>query len=204
MYNHSSARGILFAYDEEKKSTQLLLEALPFNHTTSQSQGSFDLLPNGNWVAGWGVQPSMAEYAGTGPVLENRTGVELEGQTPSLGVAQNLTMLWSAQYAATAAGARIQTYRVRRGQWHGFPQTKPSVVVEDGTLFVSWNGATEVSCWEVLGAQEDASGIECLGKAPRAGFETAIEVGNEFPKYLVHALDKDGNELGCSDYVAPK
>jgi len=64
-------------------------------------------------------------------------------------------------------------------------------------LYASWNGATEIARWSVLGGP-GAQELSPLGVAPRAGFETAITVPRP-PAYLaVEALDGAGTVLGRS------
>lgn len=186
---------------------------MPFNHTTSRSQGSIDLQPNGNWLVGWGQEPAFSEYLPTGPVLGDSTGVEKNGTgTPGLGAAgaQNLTMLWAAEIAATAADADVEAYRIHRANWTAYPKTYPNLTAEaNGTstnLYVSWNGATEVATWEVLGANDtsgDASAAS-IANATRTGFETTINVAEDkqHPVYQVRALDKNGAILGFSEFVS--
>lgn len=210
--NSTSARGIHFSYDEMAKTTQLISQAVPLNHTTSRSQGSVDLLPNGNWLIGWGDQPVMSEYAPSGPVLGNATGAEKNGtETPGLAAAgaQNLTMLWSAQFGAVAAGADVQTYRVHRANWNGFPTTYPNLTAEaNGTatnLYMSWNGATEVATWEVFGSNDTSGGAGVIiANATRTGFETVVNVaaGKQHSVYQVRALDKNGTAIGISEFAS--
>lgn len=211
--NSTSARGIHFSYDEEAKTTKLISQAIPFNHTTSRSQGSVDLMPNGNWLIGWGEQPYLSEFASTGPVLGNSTGTEINGtETSGLAAAgaQNLTMLWSAQFGAVAAGVDVQTYRLHRANWTGFPKTYPNLTAEaNGTstnLFMSWNGATEVATWEVFGANSTSGGegAVSIANASRTGFETTVSVASDkqYPVYQVRALDNNGTTIAFSEFVS--
>jgi hypothetical protein len=61
----------------------------------------------------------------------------------------------------------------------------------------SWNGATEVAVWVVLGG-DDADALVPLGSQPRSGFETAIEVAGQPQLVAVRALDGSGAILGQS------
>jgi hypothetical protein len=60
------------------------------------------------------------------------------------------------------------------------------------TLYVSWNGATEVATWEVLAGPEPDQ-IKPIGSVPRHGFETAITVGTAERYVGVQAKDKFGS-----------
>jgi hypothetical protein len=67
-------------------------------------------------------------------------------------------------------------------------------------VWVSWNGATAVARWVVLGGA-DSTHLPALGIAPKAGFETQISVPNR-PSYVaVAALDAGGHQIGRSATV---
>jgi len=51
---------------------------------------------------------------------------------------------WSAQFGFPK---RVQSYRMFKQRWIGRPETIPDVVVEAGSGYICWNGATEVSAW---------------------------------------------------------
>jgi hypothetical protein len=71
------------------------------------------------------------------------------------------------------------------------------------TLYVSWNGATEVATWEVLaGASPDK--LEPVGTAPRKGFETAITLQTDEPYVAVRAKDGSGRVLDASKALKPR
>jgi hypothetical protein len=87
--------------------------------------------------------------------------------------------------------------------WRGLPRDKPAVAVGSDrstgkqTVYVSWNGATEVRGWRVY-AGPDASDLPAVGVARRRGFETAIALGRASGHVAVSALDAAGNVLGRS------
>ena len=69
-------------------------------------------------------------------------------------------------------------------------------------MWASWNGATEVARWEVLGG-EAPDALVPLASAPRRGFETALSAPGA-PRYVaVRALDAGGAVLGTSRAVTP-
>jgi len=73
---------------------------------------------------------------------------------------------------------------------------------DDGgtTVYVSWNGATEVAGWQVL-AGNDAASLKVVGTAPRRGFETQVRLPDLAPAVQVRALDAQGAVLGQSSVV---
>jgi hypothetical protein len=99
------------------------------------------------------------------------------------------------------------SYRAFRFPWKGQPASVPDVAADrtsddEVTLYVSWNGATEVERWEVL-AGPHPDGLEPLGSVPRDGFETAISARTEAPHVAVRAKDSSGRVLGTSRSIKP-
>jgi hypothetical protein len=93
------------------------------------------------------------------------------------------------------------TYRAYRMPWTGTPVTPPKLAATtkggQTTVKASWNGATQVARWDVLGA-----GGAVVGSAARSGFETSITVPAQ-ASVAVRALDASGNALASSATVKP-
>ena len=62
------------------------------------------------------------------------------------------------------------------------------------TLYASWNGATEVTAWQVL-AGPGPEELQVIESVPRHGFETVIEVETAEPYVGVRAQDRSGGDL---------
>ena len=62
-------------------------------------------------------------------------------------------------------------------------------------VYASWNGATEVATWEVLGGAS-ATSLGSLGQFPRTEFETVLAVKASSGTIVVKALDKGGHGPG--------
>jgi hypothetical protein len=144
------------------------------------SQGSAQFLPDGHVFVGWGAMPYFSELAADG------------------------TVLFDGQFGVEGA----DSYRAYRIEWTGRPGGRPAVAVasgesEDGTVtvYASWNGATEIDTWQVLGGR-DAHHLELVTTAPKDGFETTIEAKTDEPYVGVRALDARGAILGTSNAVA--
>lgn len=115
----------------------------------AQSQGSYQPLGNGHILQDHGATPKIEEFDENGSVvMRARFGYD----------------------------NTMQTYRAYRYPWVGRPSTKPDVVAcpsSDGdksTVYVSWNGATDVQSWKIH------SGSKVKSSAVRNGFETVIVV----------------------------
>jgi hypothetical protein len=139
--------------------------------------GSMAVLPNRNALVGWGSMPFFSEYSSSGKLL-------LDASWPG----------------------KDQSYRAEFSpSWIGTPFYPPSAAVRRSagktSVYASWNGATQVARWEVLGGSS-ASSLRRVGLAPRNGFETAISLGTKSFKVLeVRALDSRGKVLGTSKQV---
>ena len=170
---NEQSRGIVVEIDEDAMSATLVSEYTHPHEIFSDTQGNVQVLPNGNVFVGWGSEPYFSEFSRDGKLIFDASF------TPEL-----------------------ESYRAFRFPWKGHPEEAPAVVTEVGpegevTLYVSWNGATEVASWEVLvGSGSDE--LESVGSAPRKGFETALKLQTDEPYVAVKAKDSSGRVLGAS------
>lgn len=170
---HDQSRGIVIEIDEEKMSATLLQEYTSPEKLLTTSQGNLQLLPNANVFIGWGSAPFISEFSYDGKLLFN-----------------------------AIFPPDVESYRAFRFPWKGYPTDTPAVVAESGsdeevTLYVSWNGATEVATWEVLAGPHPGQ-LESVESFPRNGFETAMLVQTSDPYIAVWAKDHSGQVLGAS------
>jgi hypothetical protein len=171
-----ASRGLVFSIDE-KAHTATLLRAFPQpQRRGTTTQGSIQLLPDGHYVIGWGGGiPDVSEFAPGGDLV------------------------YDAHLVAT-----VQSYRSYRFLWTGQPKRPPDVaaVSKKGktTVYVSWNGATAVRTWQVLGG-ESPKDLGVIASAPRRGFETAIQLPRSTPYVAVSALSASGATLGRSKTI---
>jgi hypothetical protein len=147
-------------------------------------EGNAQFLPNGNVFVGWGAIPYFTEF--------DRTGRVVLDVSFGKGTAK-----------VTKPDQDADTYRAYRFDWEGHPADRPTVVIKAGTLYVSWNGATDVSHWQVL-AGRDVGHLSAVKRAAKTGFETAIPVQTNADFISVRALDQDGAVLGTSRLVEKK
>ena len=143
------------------------------------SQGNVQLLAGGNVFVGWGQLPYLSEYSRSGKLL----------------------------YEAALPEAD-ESYRAFRAPWSGRPLSKPSVVaVRSGrrtTVYVSWNGATDVARWEVLAGTTAKQlkialrAAKIAARAPARGFQTTLHVRARGPLYEALALNARGQVIGSS------
>jgi hypothetical protein len=146
-----------------------------------RSQGSLQILEDGNVLMGYGIHPAWTEYTIDGEVL---CDVEF-GPRSGYG------------------SKDIISYRTSRHSWVGRPQKSPNISIIENTVYVSWNGATEVSTWvlewtDSIGATEDE--YHAIVTEPKAGFETIFAVPANYSQGFVriHGLDHSGYILGST------
>jgi Arylsulfotransferase (ASST) len=134
--------------------------------------GSSQPLPGGGAFVGWGSKPNFSEYDASGKVLFD---VVLPGPDIS--------------------------YRARREAWIGLPLYPPVAAARRKagkiTVYASWNGATQVVSWRVLGRAAAGKPVP-LATADRSGFETSISVPPGYRDFEVQGLDSAGRVLGTS------
>ncbi len=172
---HPQSRGIIVSLDPDTKTDTLVTEYEHPHPLQSGSQGNVQLMENGDYFLGWGSEPYFSEYTSTGRLL-------FDAHLP----------------------AKTESYRGYRFPWSATPASPPSVAVGDAhgalTVYASWNGATAVASWRVLGGPSP-SRLSPLASAPKSGFESAIAVAGA-PSYVaVQALSASGEALGTSGTV---
>lgn len=152
----------------------------------SSSQGNNQLLSNGNRLIGFGSRGSYTENAASGNTE----------QTPALNIL----------YSAQMPGSNM-SYRSYRQDWISSPYYPPSIAVNknhsQATVYASWNGATEVSNWQVyVGHYSDS--LTLVANAVKNGFETTINVSNVSSGgafFQVKALNSRGQIIGVSKII---
>jgi Arylsulfotransferase (ASST) len=169
------SRGLVLSLNE--KSRRATIRHQYFHHPAvlSEALGSVQELDQGHKLIGWGASSYFTEYSAVGKVL-------LDGRlTPG-----------------------VSSYRAFKETWTATPAQAPNVTAaRSGShvqLHVSWNGATGVSHWGILGGS-GGNALRQIGSASVAGFETQITVPNPPPVLSVEALDSSGKVLGRSASV---
>jgi len=166
------SRGLILRLDPGRH-TARLVRSYTRGRTLAGSQGNMQNLPNGNTLVGWGAEPYFSEFSAGGRLL-------LDGIFPR----------------------PDESYRAFSSDWHAQPVHGPSAVVRRARrgiyVYATWNGATEVAAWQVLGGASPRTLAPTAPASPRRGFETRISLSRP-PRYLVViALDRAGKPLGAS------
>ncbi|KAM3434710.1 hypothetical protein NHJ13734_005889 [Beauveria thailandica] len=165
------------------------------------SQGNAQVLPDsGNVLVGWGSSAAFTEFSADGEVL------------------------CDARFAPAALFSfqPLSSYRVYRGRWVGKPQDAPRVAVAGRSIYVSWNGATEVAAWRLQGKTTTTTTTTAAGNGgggggednafedvveiPKTHFESEFAAANltrSYSKIRVQAIDVGGVTLGTTAEVDP-
>lgn len=185
IYDNSAApptrkhsRVINVRLDEQAKTATLVHAFKHPRGLLSASQGNVETLPNGNLFVGWGSQRWFSEFDPKGNLV-------FDGRL--------------------ARGN--DNYRAFRYPWVGTPSTPAKVVATAAsgkvTARVSWNGATEVARWELLGGA-DANTLAPLGSANHGGFETTVTANGTPAVVAFRAYDAAGTVLTTTTPLKPK
>ncbi|MGP0100281.1 MAG: MFS transporter [Solirubrobacteraceae bacterium] len=168
------SRGLVLKLDQSTHVATLVAQYTGSSNDEFESEymGDTQPLANGNAFVGWGSEPYFSEYSPSGKLL-------LEANFP---------------------GSDL-SYRSTVEQWVGLPLTRPAAAIRrthgSTTVYVSWNGATQVVSWRVL-AGASASHLATVATVRRSGFETAIPVPRAIESFEVQALDAGGRVIGAS------
>ncbi len=168
----SSAK--LLRIDLRSRTVSLVRKFVHSPRLLSGAAGSTQVLSDGSVFVGWGAQPDFSEYNPEGKQIFN---------------------------GAFAPG--VDSYRAFRFPWAARPKTPPALAVKaaapgQAKLYASWNGATQVAAWRVLGGH-GPNHLAPLGiTARRTDFETAIDTSNTSRYFAVQAIDRRGRVLGTS------
>jgi Arylsulfotransferase (ASST) len=169
------SRGLLIELDPQHRTARLVGRWVHRpNRIVSRFMGNLQQLDNGNVLVGWGSEPYVTEFGPAGDI-------RFEARLPRGG----------------------QNYRAFRFPWRGHPTLPPAAVYRysykqhHGTVYASWNGATEVAAWQ-LESGPVGTALSAGPTVPRRGFEAALAVPFGHKVGRAVALDKSGHVLGRS------
>jgi Arylsulfotransferase (ASST) len=168
------SRGIKLMLDLKHMTAKQVAEHVHTPAVSSNFEGDFQQLPNRDDFLGWGQQPYFSEYDPHGRLI----------------------------FDGRVVGSNA-SYRAYRFRWSATPAVPPDVAAinrgHTTTVYASWNGATSVASWRVLGGSAPTR-LRTVKTAAKRGFETSIAIGAQ--RYVaVQALDRAGHTLQASKTV---
>ena len=182
------SRGLFLQIDVQKKTVEKIQDYVAYSRTRAPSQGSMQMLPNGNVFIGWGHSAAFSEFTSNGTLLcEWHFG-------PSL---------WD--FMGNAVSYRAT--KVEKTEWLGRPNTRPAAIEKGWKIYTSWNGATEVTAWGLeVTRTTDEQGQDIWEEVdvqPKEEFETCfvLPTMSGSKRYRVAALDDNGQVIRYSEVV---
>jgi hypothetical protein len=128
-------RGLHLEIDEHNMTARVVQEYYHPANIDVGAMGGFQQLENGNVLVSFGWYPSFVEYSSNGSVV-------MDVQRGAVGGEKLVDMF---------------AYRTEKYDWVGKPSWPPAIAVDsphgttsDSIVYVSWNGATEVTRWYVV------------------------------------------------------
>jgi hypothetical protein len=173
---HKFSRGVRIRLDLSHMTASLVKEYDHPPQIASAFEGGEQLLPNGDTFVGWGQQPYFTEFDSHG-----RANFDAHFTVPT------------------------SSYRAYRFPWSAQPPTTPAIAAANGTdgtakLWTSWNGATDVTAWRVLGGPTGQS-MQPIVTTRTHGFETALAARNGNSWFAVQALGAHNKVLATTRTV---
>ena len=175
---HDQSRAVVESVNPQSGTVTLVDRLTHTPPLLVESQGNVQALAGGDWFVGG---------------ARNRS-------SPSSGPKEN----WCSTRTSRCTTSPIEPF----ASGTGTPAHPPAFAfapagAAGGTVYASWNGATEVASWRLL-AGASASSLSTIAQVPRSGFETAIPLpaGTAGPYLAVQALSAAGQVLGTSATVA--
>ncbi|KAJ5971482.1 uncharacterized protein N7479_001400 [Penicillium vulpinum] len=179
----AESRGMIIDLDTEAWEATLLQSFEHPHDMMAVSQGNVQVLDTGNVLVGWGHSAAFTEFSPDGDVVCN------------------------VHFGASAffTFGRVVSYRVFKFDWVGNPLTAPDTALTPESVFVSWNGATEVAEWRVEawdGENLRNMSFATVDQVPRTGFETEIPLTSEVDSFFrVRAINSKGESLGVTELL---
>lgn len=177
---HPQSRAIEVTLDTANMTATLTRSYEHKNPLVAGSQGNLQALSNGDWMVGWGQAGYLSEIGTSGQLLFNAH------LPPGWESYRTFVLPWSGQPAQPPAVAAVASSTTQAG----------------ASVYASWNGATEVTSWNVL-AGASPSALAPAVSAAKTGFETSISLpAVSAGAYVeVQALNSAGAVIGASAAV---
>ncbi|KAL3431200.1 ASST-domain-containing protein [Aspergillus tetrazonus] len=176
VHTHPFSQGKIIEIDTATWKATIVQAFQPPDGLLSKSQGSTQLLPNGNVLVNWGSEGALTEFRADG------------------------TPIFHTYMDSSFLGLGVENYRGFRYNWTGLPNEAPAIVSlendEGTTVYVSWNGDTETKIWRFFHLVDEYGSRHFLGEVERKGFETSLFVKDHgLGLVTAEAIDAKGRVL---------
>jgi hypothetical protein len=185
VHTHPFSQGKIIEVDTATWKATIVQAFQPPDGLLSKSQGSTQLLPNGNVIVNWGSEGALTEFRADG------------------------TPIFHTYMDSGYLGLGVENYRGFRYNWTGLPNETPAIVSlendEGTTVYVSWNGDTETKLWRFYSVADEYGSREFLGEVERTGFETSLPLkGRRVGAVAAEAVGANGRVLTSTAAVKTK
>ncbi|KAL2854552.1 ASST-domain-containing protein [Aspergillus pseudodeflectus] len=185
VHTHPFSQGKIIEVDTATWKATIVQAFQPPDGLLSKSQGSTQLLPNGNVIVNWGSEGALTEFRADG------------------------TPIFHTYMDSGYLGLGVENYRGFRYNWTGLPNETPAIVSlendEGTTVYVSWNGDTETKLWRFYSVVDEYGSREFLGEVERTGFETSLPLkGRRLGAVAAEAVGANGRVLTSTAAVKTK
>lgn len=182
VHTHPFSQGKIISVNTATWTARIVQAFQPPDGLLAKSQGSTQILPNGNALVNWGSEGALTEFKPDG--------------TPILHAYMDSGLL----------GEGVENYRAFRYNWTGLPTEEPAIVAHktsSGTaVYVSWNGDTETAVWRFYAVTDQYGSRSFLGEAERDGFETSFFLaGHSYVRVAAEAVSARGRVLRTTQAV---
>lgn len=176
VHTAATSSGKIIKLNTTAWTAELVKGFYPPDNLRSKSQGSTQLLPNGNVIVNWGSSGALTEYDSEGAVL------------------------YHTYFDSGYLGLGVENYRGFRYNWTGLPNEEPAIISHVNnygtTVYVSWNGDTETKYWRFYALIGKYGIRNYLGQAERTSFETRLHVPKrKISRVIAEAVDVKGKVL---------
>jgi Arylsulfotransferase (ASST) len=175
------SRGLVLRLDMRRRVARMVRQYTHPDHLLVPAEGNVQTLPDGHVFVSWGERRHVSEFSRDGRLLFD---------------------------LLVPPGS--DTYQAYRFPWHGEPLSRPAVAARRAagdsrrvTAWASWNGATAVRRWQLLGGADPARLAPLGAPVARRDFETALHARTAARWVAVRALDTRGRPLADSRAVEP-
>lgn len=174
---HRQSRGLTVRLDlTHKRASLVRQDEHRGNGLLAFYEGNVQLLPNGDDFVGWGQYPYLSEFNSRGQ------------------------QIFDAHFVG-----KTSSYRAYRFQWTGTPAAPPAAAVRVKhrriMVWATWNGATRVARWRVVGGPA-TNALKPVASARRAAFESGVRLPHHYHYIAAQALDSRGKVLGVTRTMA--
>ncbi|KAF5862735.1 hypothetical protein ETB97_011182 [Aspergillus alliaceus] len=175
VHTHPFSQGKIIEINTATWKASIVQAFHPPDGLLSKSQGSTQLLPNGNALVNWGSEGALTEFRPDG------------------------TPIFHTYMDSGFLGLGVENYRGFRYNWTGLPNESPAIVSLENdrgtTVYVSWNGDTETKVWRFYHVTDEYGSRQYLGETRRNGFETFFSLDSR----TVHAVSAEA--IGATGHV---